>query len=102
MSSNVALYLLNHKRAHLLELETKFETHIIVASDDSLIPPKYTIERSQPLHQDGEDDERPERPEPRRERNEQRNNEQRADRNEQRADTTRSKPGDRIDLPAAR
>ena len=84
MSSNVALYLLNHKRAHLLELETKFQTHIIIASDDALIPPKYTIERSQPIHHEGDEtEERTERPaRPERDRNERHERSERPERQE--------------------
>lgn len=99
MSSSVALYLLNHKRAHLLELETKFQTHIIIASDDALIPPKYTIERSQPLHHEGDEtDERTERP-ARPERNDRNERNERHERSERPERQERSERPERQERP---
>jgi ribonuclease E len=42
----VALYLLNYKRKALADVETRYETTIIVENDDTLIPPDCHIERS--------------------------------------------------------
>ena len=44
--TSVALYLLNYKRKALADVETRYETTIIVENDDSLIPPDCRIERS--------------------------------------------------------
>ncbi len=106
MSSSVALYLLNHKRAHLLELETKFQTHIIIASDDALIPPKYTIERSSPLHHDGDEgeerSERPARPErnDRNDRNERHERSERPERSERQERSERPERQERSEQQA--
>ena len=40
----VVLYLLNEKRDHLLSIEANFEMRVIVASDDSLNMPDFTLE----------------------------------------------------------
>ncbi len=45
--TSVALYLLNYKRKALAEVESKFETTIIINNDDILIPPDCRIERSE-------------------------------------------------------
>jgi len=42
----VALYILNNKRAALAELEQRHNLRLILAGDDSLIPPDYRMERS--------------------------------------------------------
>ena len=44
--TSVALYLLNYKRKALADVETRYETTIIVENDDTLIPPDCRIERS--------------------------------------------------------
>jgi ribonuclease E len=45
----VALYILNQKRAHLLDLERRFGVHVTVAADDSLTGANYhAIERGEP------------------------------------------------------
>ena len=44
----VALYLLNHKRARLAQLEESFGLKILFAADDSLAPPAVRIERTRP------------------------------------------------------
>ena len=44
--TSVALYLLNYKRIALADVETRYETTIIIDNDDTLIPPDYRIERS--------------------------------------------------------
>ena len=44
--TSVALYLLNYKRKALADVETRYETTIIVENDDTLIPPDCHIERS--------------------------------------------------------
>jgi ribonuclease E len=42
----VALYILNHKRTTLAEIEARHETRIFLAHDDVLIPPNHRIERT--------------------------------------------------------
>lgn len=44
--TDVALYLLNFKRPALADLETRYETTIVIENDDSLIPPDCRIERN--------------------------------------------------------
>jgi ribonuclease E len=44
--SQVALYILNHKREAIAEIEQKFELKIIILEDDSLIPPDFSINKS--------------------------------------------------------
>ncbi len=46
MPPSVALYILNHKRETIAQLEEKFEFGIIVSQDDELIPPDYDIKRT--------------------------------------------------------
>ncbi len=43
--TTVALYILNHKRDSLAQLETRCGIHVLVARDDSLIPPAFRLER---------------------------------------------------------
>ncbi|MEK9677277.1 MAG: ribonuclease E/G [Rhodospirillaceae bacterium] len=45
--SEAALYILNHKRAALSEIEQKFDIKIVLSEDATLIPPAYNIERVQ-------------------------------------------------------
>jgi ribonuclease E len=40
----IALYLFNHKRAALTELEQRYHLHITMATDESLAPPYFKIE----------------------------------------------------------
>jgi len=42
----VALYILNHKRDAIAELETKYYFTVILINDDSLIPPDLRLERT--------------------------------------------------------
>jgi ribonuclease E len=42
----LALYLLNHKRAALGEIEQKFEFRIFISEDETLIPPNFVIKRT--------------------------------------------------------
>ena len=47
--TDVAVYLLNHKRAELAEMESKFETEIVIIGDDSLMNiDQYSIQRVAP------------------------------------------------------
>ena len=48
----VALYILNHKRDALAEVETKHGIQVLLTNDDSLIPPDLRLERTK--NQDGE------------------------------------------------
>ena len=42
---DIALFVLNHKRASLADIESRFGLTIILHSDDSLIAPEYRVER---------------------------------------------------------
>ena len=47
--TDVAIYLLNHKRAELAQMEAEFETEIVVVGDDSLMNiDQYSIQRVAP------------------------------------------------------
>lgn len=47
--TDVAIYLLNHKRAELAEMEAKFDTEIVIVGDDSLMNiDQYSIQRVAP------------------------------------------------------
>ncbi len=41
----IALYVLNHKRVRLAEIETRYGMHVSFAADDTLLPPTMRIER---------------------------------------------------------
>ena len=43
--TTVALYILNHKRDSLAQLEGRYGIHVLVARDDALIPPAFRLER---------------------------------------------------------
>jgi ribonuclease E len=43
--TTVALYILNQKRDSLVQLETRYRLHVIVARDDALVPPAFRLER---------------------------------------------------------
>src|SRR5207248_1115819 len=43
--TNVALYILNQKRESLTQIEARYGVHVMVAQDDSLIPPAFRLER---------------------------------------------------------
>jgi len=45
VSTPVALYLLNHKRERLQEIELRYAMRIIIAADDAQIAPQFRIER---------------------------------------------------------
>ena len=54
--TDVAVYLLNHKRAELAEMESKFETEIVIVGDDSLMNiDQYSIQRVAPEQNTTED-----------------------------------------------
>ena len=61
---DIALFILNHKRSSLADMESRFGLTIILHSDDSLISPEYRVERegfrgkSQP-RQNGRQNHRP-------------------------------------------
>jgi ribonuclease E len=42
---DIALFILNHKRTSLVDIESRFGLSIILHSDDSLIAPEYRVER---------------------------------------------------------
>ncbi|MGC2411607.1 MAG: ribonuclease E/G, partial [Stellaceae bacterium] len=43
--TNVALYILNQKRESLTQIEARYGVRVMVAQDDSLIPPNFRLER---------------------------------------------------------
>jgi len=43
--TNVALYILNQKRESLTQIEARYGLRVMVAQDDSLIPPSFRLER---------------------------------------------------------
>jgi ribonuclease E len=45
VSTPVALYLLNHKRERIQEIETRYTMRVIVAADDAQIAPQFRIEK---------------------------------------------------------
>ncbi len=45
VATTVALYILNHKRQSLAQLEARYGLHMLVACDDALIPPAFRMER---------------------------------------------------------
>ncbi|MCC7015931.1 MAG: ribonuclease E/G [Rhodospirillales bacterium] len=44
----VVLYILNQKRAALGELERRFAFHVVLAADDTLVPPAHRVDRTKP------------------------------------------------------
>jgi ribonuclease E len=46
VASAVALYVLNHKRATLQQIETRYGCHVTVDEDETLIPPAFRLERA--------------------------------------------------------
>ncbi len=54
--TDVAIYLLNHKRAELTAMESEFETEIVIVGDDSLMNiDQYSIQRVAPEQNKTED-----------------------------------------------
>lgn len=45
VASGVALYVLNHKRGRLAEIEQRYGMRVSFASDDALLPPQMRVER---------------------------------------------------------
>src|SRR5580658_6378052 len=45
VASPIAMFILNHKRARLGEIEARYAMHVAFAGDDSLIPPQIRVER---------------------------------------------------------
>ncbi|HEV2098452.1 MAG TPA: Rne/Rng family ribonuclease [Stellaceae bacterium] len=43
--TTVALYILNHKRDSLAQLEARYGIHVLMGQDDELIPPAFRLER---------------------------------------------------------
>jgi ribonuclease E len=44
MPAEAALYLLNHKRAKLSDLEARYELKILIVADSNLVAPNYTLD----------------------------------------------------------
>ncbi|TAH38312.1 MAG: ribonuclease E/G [Alphaproteobacteria bacterium] len=62
MATHAAIYLLNHKRAALTELEQKHNVKILLQFDDTLVAPAYRIDRVKADRDDeGENEHRPHR-----------------------------------------
>ena len=55
--SAVGLYILNHKRAALASVETRYGMLVTVSADDSLVPPEFRVERVR-AREGAEDDDR--------------------------------------------
>jgi ribonuclease E len=45
----VALYILNHKRDALVQTEARYGFHVVIGSDDTLVPPAFRLERLRAL-----------------------------------------------------
>ncbi len=45
VSLSIAMYILNHKRQRLAEIETRYGLHVDFAGDESLVAPQYRIDR---------------------------------------------------------
>jgi ribonuclease E len=52
VSTPVALYILNQKRDSLIQLEARYGLRVLVAQDDTLIPPAFRFERLRPYDTD--------------------------------------------------
>ncbi len=50
----VALYILNQKRGDLAAIEQRYGFQVFIATDDTLVPPDYQLERLKELEADGE------------------------------------------------
>ncbi len=48
VANAVAMYLLNHKRARLAEIETRYAMQVHFAADETLVPPEIRIDRVKP------------------------------------------------------
>ena len=49
VAGSIALYVLNHKRVRLAEIETRYGMKVAFAADDSLLPPNMRIDRVRAL-----------------------------------------------------
>ncbi len=49
VAMSIALYILNHKREWLNEIERRYGMRVVIAADDSLIAPRFRIERLRTL-----------------------------------------------------
>src|SRR5208283_3888908 len=45
VAASIAMYILNHKRVRLAEIEARYAMHVSFVGDDSLIPPQIRVER---------------------------------------------------------
>ncbi len=56
VSNDVAIYILNHKRSNLVELEARYGLSVLIRVDDELGATNYRVEVSKPVSKDGEDE----------------------------------------------
>ncbi len=56
VSNDVAIYILNHKRSNLVELEARYGLSVLIRVDDELGATNYRVEVSRPVSKDGEDE----------------------------------------------
>jgi ribonuclease E len=49
VAMSIALYILNHKRERLNEIERRYGMRVVIAADDSLISPRFRIDRVRAL-----------------------------------------------------
>lgn len=64
IATPVAIYILNHKRETVVDIETKFGLKVLVRIDDELAPAGYRIDAVRGPAVDRDDDEEDERPQP--------------------------------------
>ena len=95
LPSEVAIYVLNHKRYMLADIERRYEFQVTVRIDDTLLPGAYKIERMRievdADDEDGEGESRPQR-QPRSEENSDRDNNRGRGRNDRNNDRNRNRP----------
>ena len=49
VATAIALYILNHKRERLNEIERRYGMRVIIAADEAMIAPRFRIERLRTL-----------------------------------------------------
>jgi ribonuclease E len=97
LPSEVAIYVLNHKRYMLADIERRYEFQVTVRIDDVLLPGAYKVDRMRVEvdadDEDGEGEARPQRAQPRSEENGERDNNRGRGRNDRNNnDRNRNRP----------